>query len=874
MKKTRQKVTGRLFVRKSWALYSAASAAAYMVLATANQPRAHATDITWTNDGNGEWFDASNWNPSNVPTSTNDVHIEDPTGSLSTPMVTLDALPTGDVCNSLSMYSSSIFANGSASLDVMGNFNGANCGISGTAAPGNGILFVVALEGETDNLGVDPIVIGGVATNFYGQSTFSGVSSLTATGVQNLYDGGMGPQYTNAATGILNVLGTSEGAGATYDYGSIVQPATNDGTNSFGSINTYAGYPDSGVALQGGELIVGGGIEGSPGAFETTGGTLLEIGNAEFLSTGAITGGGNVDFDGGPTTFDSGSEYSTTGTTTVGPGGELNLNTATVPDLYYQTVEVDGALTIGATMSIGAITGTGSTVVTSGGTLTSSSITQSGEDDYYGEAFYVQGSGSATIGSITGPGTSTVQVDSGGNLSVGSLASYLLANSGTTTITGTATVTTVSGTGSLTIGSSAQLTAGGNFSQGLVSNAGTLTVGGDANIASWVTNTGTMSVTGSTTAGSITGTGTLNLGTSTSTPYLTQDTVNNNGSAIVYGGVPYGTNVYVGTVSTFSGTGTLTLAGTPQFTASDFSQSQLNLNDESQMTLTTGTSTIGTVNGTGSLTITSTGTLGVVNLTAGAVTNNGILVVGKSGTSGLGTIGSITGTGSLTIQNGALLQIAHTPDFGTNTVNTVSSLTLSGGGTLDITDNSLVIEYNGGSYNSAIETTVRSEIIGGGIMSSTVAYDHANPSDEYEGLSAIGYSDNYELSRTDIPSQSVLVRFTLAGDADLNGVVNLADFDDWLDGRAGHLPATWHNGDFDYDGSITLGDYDLWLDSYSADFGSLSTLYHAIEVSTLSSSDKTVLLDMTASVPEPVSIGTLMMATTLLLAPRRRRSRR
>ena len=92
--------------------------------------------------------------------------------------------------------------------------------------------------------------------------------------------------------------------------------------------------------------------------------------------------------------------------------------------------------------------------------------------------------------------------------------------------------------------------------------------------------------------------------------------------------------------------------------------------------------------------------------------------------------------------------------------------------------------------------------------------------------SAIGYADNNDLGRTDLPDNSVLVRFTYYGDADLNGVVDLGDFDAWLFGYQNQstVPHDWANGDFDYNRSIDISDFDAWLGSYQAHLENLGPL--------------------------------------------------
>jgi hypothetical protein len=105
--------------------------------------------------------------------------------------------------------------------------------------------------------------------------------------------------------------------------------------------------------------------------------------------------------------------------------------------------------------------------------------------------------------------------------------------------------------------------------------------------------------------------------------------------------------------------------------------------------------------------------------------------------------------------------------------------------------------------------------------------------------------------------------------------VDLNDFDDWLYGFTGGLDAdggvSWSTGDFTYDGKVDLDAFDAMADFiYIRQLGSLGSLDHAIDVSTLSSSQKTELLDIVASVPEPASAGMLGAIFFGLLMPRRR----
>jgi hypothetical protein len=223
-------------------------------------------------------------------------------------------------------------------------------------------------------------------------------------------------------------------------------------------------------------------------------------------------------------------------------------------------------------------------------------------------------------------------------------------------------------------------------------------------------------------------------------------------------------------------------------------------------------------------------------------------------------------------------------------ITTVGSLNISTYGKLDITNTAVVIQYdsNSGSFNPATELQIRNYIKNGfdggswdgggsvnGAIVSSVAAEDASSGEPYGGDSAIGYADNNDLGNSSLPTNSVLVRFTYYGDADLNGVVNLNDFDDWLYGYTGGLgtagDVNWSVGDFDYDGYVTLNDFDLWLASYTSGNGSLGTLDHAIDASTLSTSQKTELLGIVSSVPEPASFSFLAGGSIALLGRRRRR---
>ena len=151
--------------------------------------------------------------------------------------------------------------------------------------------------------------------------------------------------------------------------------------------------------------------------------------------------------------------------------------------------------------------------------------------------------------------------------------------------------------------------------------------------------------------------------------------------------------------------------------------------------------------------------------------------------------------------------------------------------------------YNGGSWNGA-----------GGILSSNAA---AQP-----GF-AVGYGDAADLGLVGqtfggetVEANSVLFRLTRYGDANLDGQVNLGDFNR-LAANFGASNSFWHRGDFNYDGNVNLSDFNL----LAANFG-------------LSAAGPEVTPQdwarLGAAIPEPAGIA-LVGAGAVALLPRRRR---
>jgi predicted outer membrane repeat protein len=188
--------------------------------------------------------------------------------------------------------------------------------------------------------------------------------------------------------------------------------------------------------------------------------------------------------------------------------------------------------------------------------------------------------------------------------------------------------------------------------------------------------------------------------------------------------------------------------------------------------------------------------------------------------------GQSTFNDGLTIDTGATVQVApNSPAL------VVTDLSLTGG-TLDLTNNSMII-HNGDL--TALTTLIADGFHAGrwngtGILSSTAA----GTNDMALGIAlnsggATGTSFTTFAGQS-VTSTDVLIRFTYFGDAELTGSVTAADYiqvDNAYDFNSAD-PATpltgWFNGDFNYDGFINGDDYTLIDNAFNSQGSSAAVL--------------------------------------------------
>jgi hypothetical protein len=295
----------------------------------------------------------------------------------------------------------------------------------------------------------------------------------------------------------------------------------------------------------------------------------------------------------------------------------------------------------------------------------------------------------------------------------------------------------------------------------------------------------------------------------------------------------------------------------------------------------------------------------------GALMNIGSLDIGSIGTlsmsAGTTNVTALNSAGTIAISGGKLALTAPN----TAPAGTISAISISGTGVLDVGSSGIVIEYGSGtspagdlpyvansgprnyptgSLQRAAQTGFNNYAWNGsGIISSYAANDSS-------GLTAVGIVDENDLGiypndyttagggpgswmgQPITDTNNVLVRMTWYGDGNDDGVVNkfdVAALAQGYSGLAGYIG--WSDGDYTYAGSITRQDVSLLAQSYVFQGAPLGDAITPQQAQYLLALDPTMPANLAAAfeaiaTPEPMSVGLLGTAGLLALTKRRRHS--
>jgi hypothetical protein len=217
-------------------------------------------------------------------------------------------------------------------------------------------------------------------------------------------------------------------------------------------------------------------------------------------------------------------------------------------------------------------------------------------------------------------------------------------------------------------------------------------------------------------------------------------------------------------------------------------------------------------------------------------------------TSSAGGIISITGSGglsSLTVSGtGSILKLNPGPQ-----IYTVTSLSVTGGGTLDLTDNELLINYGSNADPiDAIAAEIASGYNGGAWNGTGIISSAARTNPTY----ALGYADSADPNNpANLAADQIEVMYTLQGDANLDGKVNGVDFNLMSAAFDQAITAGWDYGDFNYDGKVNGNDFVLLADNFNQ-FASQSAA--AISASANGTSTEATQTPASVSVSDPADV--------------------
>jgi hypothetical protein len=429
-------------------------------------------------------------------------------------------------------------------------------------------------------------------------------------------------------------------------------------------------------------------------------------------------------------------------------------------------------------------------------------------------------------------------VENGQTIPLGTAPVISTANGGLSyTISNLASLTGNLGSDSLTVATTGITDAGGNApsanaSASWTSNTLTALAGQTINIAGAAGGTASVTVNSGTPYS-------INL-TNLSPIYINGTAANDavtldftTASPVPSGGITYngGTGDSLSVTGT-SGADTASLGGS----VLTFNSATINLPNVPTLTLNTGagndtltqtsepTATSVTFNGgtgTDQLNVNS----GTYTFTADPEANTSSLAVVATGVASQiifnPTTGSLLHPVGLTLANGATatmasLGVLRTPTnervlvIGIPGATVAPTFSISSTSTLDLTDNDLIDLYGSGSTPYA---TIRGEIEqsydGGkwdlaGLTSSAAAANSTTYGLGYAEASTLG---DTSFDGVTLGGNAVIVKYTLLGDANLDGSVNFNDFST-LQNHYGNS-GDWSAGDFNYDGTVNFNDFSL-----------------------------------------------------------------
>jgi hypothetical protein len=157
---------------------------------------------------------------------------------------------------------------------------------------------------------------------------------------------------------------------------------------------------------------------------------------------------------------------------------------------------------------------------------------------------------------------------------------------------------------------------------------------------------------------------------------------------------------------------------------------------------------------------------------------------------------------------------------GTFTVNGLSGATPLAGTNLEIGRSTVWVSYSGVSPVAAIRAALAGGYNGGawngtsanGAITSTAAAGNSNHN------TGIGWADSADGTGVNMTANTIELKYTLYGDTNLNGVVDVFDLNNLLPNF--NKSGDWTGGDFNYSGTVDIFDLNAMLPNFNTSLGS------------------------------------------------------
>ena len=519
-----------------------------------------------------------------------------------------------------------------------------------------------------------------------------------------------------------------------------------------------------------------------------------------------------------------------------------------------------------ATLNAGGFALIGSINLTAG-TSTTLKVTAAGTND--ADNLNVIGAGNATLDKVAGVtvnlanvnvGAGTTLVMAGDPTSTTNLGTSSLVLNGNLTVNGDPVVSNSAGTGSGIV----TLNTNGTLITSLLADGGTPSgIGASSNAASnLVFNGGTLVYTGPTASTDRS----FTLGAA-------GGTINASGT----GDLTFSSPLPLAYTASTPGTRTLTLTGTTA--TSNTLAAAIADNDTPNADITAVTKTgpnAWTLSGNSTYTGPTTVNGGTLVVT-GSIAKSP-LVVNNTGAFHAAVTQTVK---SATVNAGGIVRVPTggpkkvlTVGDGTSTTN---ALTINGG-KVDVQTNAVIVDYATGGEGTVIKS-VRNQIIAGynggdwqgnGITSTAAAADSGTKAIGYaEASEVLGPSGGTFFDNPSVDATSVIARYTIYGDATLDGSVDFQDLVKLAQNYGSDFVANptteswWYHGDFTYDGKVDFND----LVKLAQNYGSVLPSEPVPGAPISFGSDVAAAFSL---VPEPGAIGLLAIGALGLLRRKRR----